>query len=156
MAKDDREWRRMTGEDTRIVEKSENSESGVLSWLISGRASAKILDFFVTYKDFDYSETDIAESAGVSKRTVLNEIPKCVEAGLITFTRRVGQAKMYKLNTNSSAAKHLQQLVYDIATTRIDKLKDGLETFLDKVPETDQKIIPDVNKESVIENKQNQ
>ena len=93
----------------------EPKEEGVLEWLISGNASAKLLDFFVTYKDFDYSETDIAESSGISKRTVFRELPKMESAGLVKFTRNVGRAKMFKLDPESNAGSLLEKFVFEIA-----------------------------------------
>src|SRR5437867_1926379 len=98
-----------------------NSNSkGVLEWLISGNASARLLDFFVTNKEFDYSETDAAESSGVSLRTVARELPKFEDAGIIKFTRNVGRAKMYRLSQNSDVAKFLEQFVFSTATKRIE------------------------------------
>ena len=93
---------------------------GPLESLFYGNASARLLDFFSTRKEFDYSETDVAKHAGVSIRTTLREIPKFEQLGLIKFTRRVGRAKMYRLDPHSEASKSLQQLVYDISTRRND------------------------------------
>jgi hypothetical protein len=91
----------------------------------------KLLDFFVTYTDNDYSETDIAGLAGVSLRTAFREIPKFESVGLIAITRKVGGAKMCKLNPNSEAAKHLQQFAFDIATKRVDNtMKDLSHTVV--------------------------
>lgn len=126
-------------------------ETGVLEWLFSGNASAKLLDFFVTYKDFDYSETDIAELAGVSPRTAFREIPKFESVKLITFTRRVGRAKMYKLNQNSEAAKLLEQLVFKIATTRIDDAVKNVQPLQEKITNMLERA-RDIKKENVIEN----
>jgi predicted transcriptional regulator len=77
-----------------------------------------MLDFFSTRREFDYSETDIAKHAGVSMRTTFREIPKFEQLGLVKFTRRVGRAKMYKLDPDSEVSKSLQRLVYDISTKR--------------------------------------
>jgi len=96
------------------------SPKGVLEWLVSGNASARLLDFFVTNKEFDYSETDAAESSGVSLRTVSRELPKFASAGIIKFTRNVGRAKMYKLDQNSEIARYLEQFVFAAATRRIE------------------------------------
>ncbi|WP_337863883.1 hypothetical protein [Nitrososphaera sp.] len=96
------------------------SPKGVLEWLVSGNASARLLDFFVTNKEFDYSETDAAESSGVSLRTVSRELPKFESAGIIKFTRNVGRAKMYKFDQNSEIAKYLEQFVFAAATRRIE------------------------------------
>ena len=95
-------------------------EVGALEWLISGNASAKLLDFFITFREYDYSETNIADSSGVSKRTVFREIPKMESVGLIKLTRNVGRAKMFKLNPESKAAKFLEQFAFEIAGKRIE------------------------------------
>lgn len=99
----------------------ESKDTGVLEWLISGHASAKLLDFFITYRDFDYSETDIAESSGVSQRTVFRELPKLESAGLIKFTRNVGRAKMFKLDSESETAKLLEKFAFGVAARKIDE-----------------------------------
>ena len=98
----------------------ESEDRGVLEWLISGHASAKLLDFFIIYRDFDYSETDIAECANISKRTVFRELPKLESAGLIKFTRHVGRAKMFKLNPESKSARLLEKFTFEVAKRRID------------------------------------
>jgi hypothetical protein len=96
------------------------SQPGPLEFLFYGNASAKLLDFFSIRKEFDYSETDIAKHAGVSIRTTFRELPKFEKLGLVRFTRRVGRAKMYKLDPYSEVSKSLQQLAYDISTKRND------------------------------------
>ncbi|MGH9992064.1 MAG: hypothetical protein ACREBU_10915 [Nitrososphaera sp.] len=99
---------------------ADEGAKGILEWLISGNASARLLDFFVTNKEFDYSETDAAESSGVSMRTVFRELPKFEDAGIIKFTRNVGRAKMYRFNQHSDVAKYLEQFVFSAATKRIE------------------------------------
>ena len=90
----------------------ESEDIGVLEWLISGNASAKLLDFFITYRDFDYSETDIAESSRVSKRTVFRELPKLESAGLVKFTRNVGRAKMFRLESRIRTGKTVRKICF--------------------------------------------
>jgi Fe2+ or Zn2+ uptake regulation protein len=95
---------------------------GAIDWLISGNAAARLLNFLIEQREFDYSETDIAEAADVSQKTVYREIPKFESIGLITNTGRVGRAKMYKLNIDSKIAKLLVKLCYEIAVKRVDKI----------------------------------
>jgi transposase len=101
----------------------------------------------VTYTDNDYSETDIAGLAGISLRTAFREIPKFESVGLIVFTRKVGRAKMYKLNPSSEAAKHLQQFAFDIATKRIDNTMKSIES-------RQQKLVIDAREEDMMMSKQ--
>ena len=70
----------------------------------------RILDFLITFKDYDYSMTDIAESSGVGW-TTLNLFWKDLEKyNIIKFTRYVGKAKMYKLDESNIIVKKLIEM----------------------------------------------
>jgi DNA-binding transcriptional ArsR family regulator len=70
----------------------------------------KVLDFLMDNESFDYSKTDIAEGIGLSRATLFKAWPKLEELDLITATRTVGQAKMYKLNKQNPITKKLMEL----------------------------------------------
>lgn len=97
-------------------------ESGPLESLFSGNATAKILDFLVAFQAFDYSETDIAKSAGVSVRTVQRELPKLESFKLVTSSRRVGKAKMYKLNKTWKTGYYVEKFALALASSEIEKM----------------------------------
>lgn len=97
-------------------------EAGPLESLFSGNATAKILDFLVAFQEFDYSETDIAKSAGVSVRTVQRELPKLESLKLVTSPRRVGKAKMYKLNKTWKAGYYVEKFALALASSEIEKM----------------------------------
>lgn len=90
----------------------------LIEWLVSGSAGAKLLDLLVNYRDFDYSEKELAEAADISRKTVMRQIPKLVEVGLVRETRRVGRTKMYKFNSEAEGAKLLEKTVLCLATNR--------------------------------------
>lgn len=97
-------------------------EMGPLENLFSGNATAKIMDFLVTFQDWDYSESDIANNAGVSVRTVQREISKLERYRLVTLTRTVGKAKMYKLNRTWKTGFFIEKLAFALAGTEIEKM----------------------------------
>jgi DNA-binding transcriptional ArsR family regulator len=70
----------------------------------------KVLDFLMDNESFDYSKTDIAEGIGLSRATLFKAWPKLEALDLITATRTVGQAKMYKLNKQNPITKKLMEL----------------------------------------------
>jgi DNA-binding transcriptional ArsR family regulator len=70
----------------------------------------KVLDFLMDNESFDYSKTDIAEGAGLSRATLFKAWPKLESLGLVTATRAVGQAKMYRLNKQNPIVKKLMEL----------------------------------------------
>lgn len=114
---------------------------GILEHLFSGPATAKLLDFFVTYKDFDYSETDISELADVSPKTVIKDLPKLEALGLIKHTRKVGRAKMYKLDIYSPTAKALQQFAFLLAEKDIE----NMNPLQEKITETENETLIEQN-----------
>lgn len=70
----------------------------------------KVLDFLMDNESFDYSKTDIAEGAGLSRATLFKVWPRLEALALITATRTVGQAKMYRLNKQNPIVKKLMEL----------------------------------------------
>lgn len=86
-------------------------------------ASSKILDFLSTHKLWDYSASDIAKFSGVSFKTSLAEIKKLASQDVVVQTRTVGNAIMYRFNTESRQAYHIDKLINEIATRRINETK---------------------------------
>jgi len=75
----------------------------------------KVLDFLMDNESFDYSKTDIAEGVELSRATLFKAWPKLEALDLITATRTVGQAKMYKLNKQNPIIKKLMELDNEIS-----------------------------------------
>jgi predicted transcriptional regulator len=79
----------------------------------------RVLDFLIVAKNMDYSMTEICKNAGVGW-TAFSEIwPKLVEKDIVIFTRKIGNAKLFKLNTKNAWVKQL---------TKMDKVITKLET----------------------------
>ncbi|WP_157927729.1 helix-turn-helix domain-containing protein [Candidatus Nitrosotalea okcheonensis] len=92
-------------------------QSGPLESVFPGSTS-KILDFLATFKDWDYSVSDIAKNSGISFKTALNEIKNLEQQGVIFRTRTVGKAIMYKLNLDSKQGYYIGKLIFELATKR--------------------------------------
>ncbi len=107
--------------DSKVVEDDVNKtlECGPLEHVMPCSRS-KILDFLLTFRDFDYSISDIAKNSGLSFKTGLNEVRKLEGAKFIVNSRNVGKAVMFKLNMNSPQVKSLSKLAMEIATARIE------------------------------------
>lgn len=70
----------------------------------------KVIDFLITFQEFDYSPTDIAEKSDVSYVTLQTFWDKLVLADIVKKTREVGNATMYKLNKENRIVKKLLEL----------------------------------------------
>ena len=64
----------------------------------------RILDFLLTFEDFDYSMKDIAKNSKVGYTTLKEFWDSLVKRNVVKQTRTVGEAKMYKLNISNPEA----------------------------------------------------
>ena len=97
-------------------------EAGPLERLFGNTALAKILDFIVTFQEWDYSKMDIAKNSGVSFRHVLRELPKLEKLEIIKQTRTVGRATMYQYNNKTSTGQAVKNMIFTIGAYEADKM----------------------------------
>jgi len=81
----------------------------------------KVIDFFIENREFDYSLTDIAKNSDIGWSTLHLFWNKLVELGIVTKTRRIGRAELYKLNVGSPLVKKLIELDKDISKKLINE-----------------------------------
>ena len=124
-----------TSEDVILKKETDTvPEIGPLESVFPGSVS-KILDFLVTFRDYDYSISDISKNSGVGFKTTLNEIHRLEDQGVVQNTRSVGKATMYKLNPVSNQVKSINKLAMDIATRRME---ESIPQRLEDVSEFDE------------------
>ncbi len=84
----------------------------------------RILDFLMDNKAYDYSKTDIAKGAGISRTTLSSNWEQLEKNGLVSETRLVGRAKMYKLNLKSPVVQkfiELDKAICELYASRLEK-----------------------------------
>lgn len=86
-----------------------------LQRVLGDGAMVRLLDFLTLYKGLDYSKTEIARNSGVGWKTLFRLWPTLEKYSLVKPTRRIGRATLYTLNTESSIAKTLSQLAFQIS-----------------------------------------
>ncbi len=75
----------------------------------------KVIDFFLDNREFDYSLTDIAKNADIGWSTLHGFWKDIVKLEIVTKTRRIGRAELYKLNIDSPLVKKLIELDISIS-----------------------------------------
>ena len=73
----------------------------------------RVLDFLVVNEEFDYSMSDIAKLSGVGYATLKLFWKKLEEEKIITNTRTVGKAKMYKINVSNPVMKKFRDFYWE-------------------------------------------
>lgn len=94
---------------------------GVLSNVFSSRAVSQVMDFFLDYKEFDYSPGEIAKKTGLSFRTVFRELPHLEKNQLIYISRKIGKTNMYRLNTDFQSVSFLEKFVFEMSQLHINE-----------------------------------
>ena len=79
----------------------------------------KVLDFLIVNEDFDYSMTDIAEQSEVGYSTLKLFWNRLEKEGIVTKTRTVGKAKLYKLNMKNSIVKRFRDFYWETTKHRV-------------------------------------
>ena len=75
----------------------------------------KILDFLSDHPDYDYSISEIAKQAQVSRPTVYKIKDILIKKGLIIQTREQGNSLLYKLNIDNKLVQIILKFDFEIA-----------------------------------------
>lgn len=87
-----------------------NNEISSFRAVIGNSPTARVIEYLIECEGLDFSLTDIADGANVGW-TSLHRIWSGLEsAKLVKFTRNVGNAKLFTLNTDNPIAKSLIEL----------------------------------------------
>lgn len=75
----------------------------------------RILDIFIDSPYFDFSKSELARELGMSKQTLYKNFKDLEELGIVRISRRIGRAKMYKINRDNPLVKRLDEIITEIS-----------------------------------------
>lgn len=93
-----------------MTEKNGLDKDSVFVEIFGSNPVIKVLDFLITFSNFDYPLTEIAKNSGVSYSTLQTFWYKLEKNQIVVLTRRVGKSDLFKLNTSNPAVKELIKL----------------------------------------------
>jgi DNA-binding transcriptional regulator GbsR (MarR family) len=82
---------------------------------------ARVLDFLILNQNFDYSASEISTITGIPLRTVQRVMPHLVQKELVKETGKIGNTRMYVINSKSELSELLRQYVLTRINIDIDK-----------------------------------
>lgn len=82
-------------------------EKSLLIRFIGDTPKTRIIDFLIDNKGMDYSKTDIAKGADISRATLFKYWNEIKEFNLVKETRCFGKTKLYTLNTENELVQKL-------------------------------------------------
>jgi DNA-binding transcriptional regulator GbsR (MarR family) len=84
---------------------------------------ARVLDFLILNQDFDYSASEISTITGIPLRTVQRVMPHLVQKELVKETGKIGNTRMYTINSKSELSELLRQYVLTRINIDIDNTR---------------------------------
>jgi DNA-binding transcriptional ArsR family regulator len=69
----------------------------------------RIIDFFLDNPMFDFTKKEVIEALGMSKQTFYKYFPELEEYEVVKVSRRIGKAKLYKINLEHPLVKMLRE-----------------------------------------------
>jgi hypothetical protein len=78
----------------------------------------RMLDFLILGRDMDYSMIEIAKNSGIGWTSFSEIWPKLIDKRIVIFTRKIGNAKLFKINIRNLWVKELIRM--DKVITRIE------------------------------------
>ena len=89
---------------------------------------ARVLDFLILNQNFDYSAAEISRITGIPLRTVQRVLPHLVQKELVKETGKIGNTRMYIINSKSELSKLLRQYILTRINLDIDKRRRQQDT----------------------------
>ncbi len=86
----------------------------------------RVVDFFLMYRDFDYSKTEVAREVRMSPITIEKIWEHLIKKEFIIETKRIGHAKLYRLNKENQLVQQLLKLDAWLIMQDIEKEKKAI------------------------------
>ena len=77
---------------------------------LNNTSKLKVLEFLIEGRELDYSISDIVEGAEIGRTTLFRIFDDLAKSGIVIPTRQIGNAKLFRLNTNSLFVKKMIEL----------------------------------------------
>lgn len=81
----------------------------------------RIIDFFLDNPLFDFTKKEIIEALGMSKQTFYKYFPDLEKQGIVIVSRKIGKAKLYKLNPKHPLIEMLREYEKKISLQTAEK-----------------------------------
>lgn len=102
-------------------------EKSLFVRFLGGTPFIRVMDFLIENSIFDYTKTEIAKNAEISRASLYNVWPVLEMYGLVKESRRIGNAVLYKLNKENPLVKKLIELDLKISREFAETLKEKQE-----------------------------
>lgn len=82
----------------------------------------RVIEFLITFQDYDYSMKEIAKNAEIGYTTLKEFWQEFVKRGIVKQTRAVGKAKMFKLSLENKEVQLFIKLYWMVVERETDRM----------------------------------
>src|SRR3989344_3558560 len=83
----------------------------------------RIVDFLLDNKGMDFSKTDIAKGAEISRASLFNYWAEIEKHGIVKTTRSFGKTRLYTLNSKNPVTQKIIELEKTLIAESLEKAK---------------------------------
>lgn len=85
-------------------------EQTIFAKAVGNTPKIKVLEFLIEGRELDYSLSDIAKGSGIGRTTLFRAWKDLEKLQFVKQTRTIGNAKLFRLNLETSFVKKLIEL----------------------------------------------
>ncbi len=108
-----------------------NEESSLLLKLTGDVPFFKIIDFLLENKGMDFSKSDIAKGAELSRASLFKYWGEIEQHQIVKVTRSFGKTKLYTLNVKNPVTQKLIELERVLIAESMDKALNKKEVIIE-------------------------
>jgi DNA-binding transcriptional ArsR family regulator len=102
---------------------SEKEYESILIKTLGDSPKLRIVDFFLDNPLFDFTKKEVIEALGMSKQTFYKYFPELEEYGIVKVSRKIGKAKLYRINVEHPLVKMLRDYETKMSKEMAEKAK---------------------------------
>ena len=95
-------------------------QESIMIELFGKTSELRIIDFLLDNNIFDYTKTEIARGAGITRPTLYRVWEKLVKTGLVVKTRKINRTQLYKINLESPIIKKVMEIEMKFSLEGVD------------------------------------
>ena len=93
----------------------------IITKTLGNSPKLRLVDFFLDNPLFDFTKKEVIEALGMSKQTFYKYFPDLEEYGIVKVSRRIGRAKLYKINLEHPLVTTLKEYEKKVSLQMAEK-----------------------------------
>jgi Fe2+ or Zn2+ uptake regulation protein len=94
-------------------------QKSILIELFGHTPELRVINFLLDNNIFDYTKTEIARGAEITRPTLYRFWDKLERAGLVAKTRKINRTQLYKINLESLIIKRIMEIEMKVSLKEV-------------------------------------